>query len=47
MRAEEGYLGNVVGDRLFPHSELSDYPLLYWWRFELTGQCTGSIYQAL
>jgi hypothetical protein len=29
QRAEEGYLGYVVGDHLFPHSELSDYTPLY------------------
>jgi hypothetical protein len=47
LRAEEGYLGYVVGDHLFPHSELSDYAPLYRWRFELTSQYTGSINHAL
>jgi hypothetical protein len=47
LRAEEGYLGYVVGNHLLPHSELSDYTPLYRWRFELTMQYTGSIYQAL
>jgi hypothetical protein len=37
----------VVGNHLFPHSELSDYTPLYRWRFELTMQYTGSNYQAL
>jgi hypothetical protein len=47
MRAEEGYLGYMVGDHLFPYSELSDYTPLCRWRFELTMQYIGSIYQAL
>jgi gag-polypeptide of LTR copia-type/Zinc knuckle len=35
------------GRHLRPPSELSDYTPLYRWRFELTMQYTGSIYQAL
>jgi hypothetical protein len=37
----------VVGDHLITHSEQSDYTPLHRWRFELTKQYTGSIYQAL
>jgi hypothetical protein len=35
------YLHYVVGERSFPHSELSDYTPIYRWRFEFTGQYTG------
>jgi hypothetical protein len=37
LRAEEKHFGYVVGNRLFPQSELSEYTPLYRWGFELKG----------